>query len=330
MRSSSSLAIAVALTACAFTSVARAQPAPAQGFAVERLYTSAPGGGWFVMDSLDMHGGLGGAFAMTTGYAWNSLRVPDGSEHLAVVSHQAFADFGFAATYDRYRLYFDVASPLAISGDSGTVGAYAFTAPLADPGKDPDVIMDARVGFDARLIGDAQSPFRLGAGAQLFVPSGNSADYETDGTYRGMVRVLAAGDVGGFTYAGQLGAHIRPLDESPTPQGPQGSELLFGVAGGLKVPLSSSEAVIVGPEIWGESAFKALFGGSTTGVEAMLTSRIEGTGEDGGQVRVKLGSGGGLNPQFGAPEWRFVLGVEIFDHSAKAPRADASPGSGPP
>ncbi len=286
MRSSSALAVAVAVTAFAFAPVARAQPAPAQGFAVERLYTSAPGGGWFVMDSLDMHGGLGGAFAVTTGYAWNSLRVPDGSEHLAVVSHQAFADFGFAATYDRYRFYFDVASPLAISGDSGTVGGYAFTAPAADPGKDPDVLMDARIGFDARLIGDARSPFRLGAGAQLFVPSGNSGDYETDGSYRGMVRVLAAGDVGSFTYAGQLGVHIRPLDESPTPQAPQGSELLFGVAGGLKVPLGGGEAVIVGPEIWGESAFKSLFGGSTTGLEAMLTSRIEGTGDDGGQVRV--------------------------------------------
>jgi hypothetical protein len=329
MRSSSAIAIAVAAAACAFAPVARAQPSPAQGFAVERLYASAPGGGWFVMDSLDMHGGLGGAFAVTTGYAWSSLRVPDGSEHLAVVSHQAFADFGFAATYDRYRLYIDVTSPLAISGDSGTVGGYAFTAPAADPGKDPDVVTDARIGFDARLIGDARSPFRLGAGAQLFVPSGNSADYETDGTYRGMVRLLAAGDVGSFTYAGQLGAHIRPLDESPTPQGPQGSELLFGVAGGLKAPLGSSAAVIVGPEIWGESAFKSLFGGSTTGLEAMLTSRIEGTGDDGGQVRVKLGSGGGLNPQFGAPEWRFVLGVEIFDHSAKAPKADPPPGSAP-
>ena len=67
-----------------FASRARAQQQP-QGFAVERFYPSAPGGGWLVMDALDMHGGLGGAVALTSGYARDALRIRDGSRTLPVV-----------------------------------------------------------------------------------------------------------------------------------------------------------------------------------------------------------------------------------------------------
>jgi hypothetical protein len=315
MRSSRALALAVGLAAGALAPRAHAQQQP-QGFAVERFYPSAAGGGWFVMDTLDMHGGLGGAVAITSGYALDPLRVPDGAEHVAVVSHQAFTGFDVALTYHRLRLYLDLASPLVISGSSGTVGAYAFTAPSVDLGHNPDTVVDARVGVDVRLLGEATSAFRLGAGVQLIVPNGNRSDYDTDGTWRAMARGLFAGDVGWFTYAGQLGVHLRPLDDSPTPGSPQGSELLFGVAGGVKLPLGEGSQVVVGPEVYGESAFRSFLGGSSTGLEALLTSRIEGTGDDGQQLRVKLGSGGGLNPQFGAPEWRFVIGFEVFDHSA--------------
>jgi hypothetical protein len=46
-----------------------------QGFAVERFYPSAPGGGWFVMDDINISGGLGGAISLTGGYALNPLEV---------------------------------------------------------------------------------------------------------------------------------------------------------------------------------------------------------------------------------------------------------------
>jgi len=39
---------------------------------------SAPGGGWFVMDTFDIHGGPGGALALTLGYARNSVSVVGG------------------------------------------------------------------------------------------------------------------------------------------------------------------------------------------------------------------------------------------------------------
>jgi len=270
------------------------------------------------MDDLELHGGLGGAAAMTTGYALKPLRVTDGSQHLAVVSDQAITDFGFAATYDRWRLYLNLDAPLVTKGQSGAVGNYQLTAPAFDLGSNPDTLSDARLGVDVRLLGDPRGPFRLGASAQLYVPEGNRSDYDTDGTPRAMFRVLFAGDRRLFTYAGQLGVHVRPLDDAPAPGSPQGSELLFGVAAGVRLPVSRDGAtvVVVGPEVYGETALRSFFGTTATGLEGLATGRLERAPSQGPKWRVKLGSGGGLDPHFGAPEWRIVVGIEIFDHNA--------------
>jgi len=180
------------------------------------------------MDALDMHGGLGGAVNVVISYARNPLRITNGTQRLAVVSDEAFLQLGFAATYDRFRLYFTFDSPLTVRGNDGTVGAYTFTAPSMDPGSSPDAISHGRVGFDARILGGHASPFRLGLGGQLWFPGGAPGSLRTNylsdgppanglGAYNAMVRVLFAGDVGFFTYAGHVGFHRRALDDSPTP-----------------------------------------------------------------------------------------------------------------
>jgi hypothetical protein len=319
--------LVAALAAVALPSRVVAQQQP-QGFAVERFYPSAPGGGWFVMDSLELRGGLGGAASLTTGYARNPLRVTDGTTHRAVVSDEAFTDFGFAITYDRWRLYLNLDMPLVIKGQGGPVGDYTFQAPAVDVGSNPDTLWDPRIGVDVRLLGDARSSFRLGAGAQLFVPNVHQVippnprmDYDTDGTFRAMGRLLFAGEVGPVTYAGQLGVHVRPLDDSPAPGSPQGSELLFGVAAGPRFLVGGDRglAVVVGPEVYGETALRSFGGQNTTGLEALLSGRVEGTAGAGPQLRVKLGVSAGIDPHFGAPEWRMVLGVELFDHGRAQP-----------
>lgn len=307
------------LAAGAYPQRVGAQQFP-QGFAVERLYLAAPGAGWLVMDALDMHGGLGGAMSLSVGYANNPLRVTDGSQRLAVISDQGSADFGFAATWDRWRFYLDLDIPLATSGESGMVGGYSFTSPSVNPGSNPDWVSDSRLGVDVRFLGGPASRFRLGAGAQLIVPNGSRSLYDSDGTFRGMVRVLFAGDVGLFTYAGQVGVHIRPLDDAPALGSPHGSELLFGVAGGAKLPVGRARrwAVIVGPELFGATAFRAFFGLNDTALEGLISGRIEGTADDGMQLRIKLGGGAGIDQRFGAPAWRAVIGIEVFGHRAAA------------
>lgn len=290
---------------------AEAQQNP-QGFAVERFYPAAAGGGWLVMDDLDIDGGFGGGVAVSTGYSRKPLGITrrDATRQFSLVSDEAFIDVGVAATYNRYRVYLNLPMPLLVSGKSGTLGPYQLTAPAVDVGTNPDTISDARVGFDMRLLGKPGGSLRVGAGAQIIFPSGARADFVTDGTYRGIARLLAAGDVGHFSYAGQLGLHIRPVDASPVPGGPNGNEFLFGVSAGRRFSVGADWAMVIGPEVYGDTAFRSFFGDST-GVEGLLTGRLQGTG-DRRFPRLKLGVGVGLDPHFGSPEWRIVFGVELF------------------
>ncbi len=317
---SSSWRCALVSVVMLLTASARAQTQqPAQGFATERLYLSAPGAGWFVMDALDMRGGLGGSFSLTVGYARNALHLSDGTRSVPIVSHQAVADFGAAITYDRWRLYLNLEMPLAIKGQGGTIGGDSFSGPSVDLGSNPDTLTDARIGVDMRILGTPTTGFRLGAGAQLFVPNGNRSEYETDGTYRAMGRVLFAGDEATVTYAGQLGIHVRPLHDSSAPGTPRGSELLFGAALGAKLPVSpsGSTAIVVGPEVFGATALRAFFGSAATALEGLLSARLEGTGDKGLQLRVKLAGGAGIHQQFGAPDWRMVFSIEAFNHNGQ-------------
>lgn len=290
----------------------RAQ-APAEGFAVERFYAAPAGAGWFAMDDLNLRGGLGGAAALSFGYARRPLKVEsaDGRQRLDVVSDQAFVELALAVTYDRLRLSANLSGPLFLSGASGQVDGLQFTAPTASLAQNPDTIADPRLGIDARILGEPSGPFRLGAGAQVIIPSGARSDYLTDDRYRAMGRLLVAGDLDRFGYAGHLGVHLRSLDGGPAPGSPRGSELLFGLAGGARFPIASG-AIVVGPEIYGETALRSFLGARTTGLEALLGARLEGTRSDSAGYRLKLGVGGGLVPRFGAPDLRVVIAFELF------------------
>jgi hypothetical protein len=202
--------------------------------------------------------------------------------------------------------------PLLLNGASGTLGPYQFTAPSVSLGNNPDTIADPRIGVDVRLLGAPGSVLRLGAGAQLIIPSGSRADYVTDGRYRGMFRLLAAGDAGAWRYAGQVGVHVRQLNEAPAPDGPNGSEFLYGLSGGRRFAGSNGWALVAGPEIFGQTAFRSFFSGET-GTEALLTGRFEHTGSE-RNLRIKLGVGHALEQDFGAAQWRVVFGVELFGH----------------
>jgi hypothetical protein len=311
--SSSRLAVAIVLLVGASASAQQARP-----FAVERLYPSPPGGGWFALDALDTHGGLGGALAATSGFQRDPLRVRDDTQRLAVVSDLASLDLGAAVTYRRFRFYASLAVPIVMSGQSGTVAGYSFLAPSVDLGTNPDSVSDVRFGVDVRIVGWHRGPFRLGAGLEVFAPSGNAGEYQTDGTWRAMMRVLCAGDARYFTYAAHLGTHVRALNE-PSPGGPQGTELLFAAAAGTRLPFQERWAVVLGPELYGATAFRSFFGVQTTAVEAMLSARIEGTRDDAAQIRVKLGAGGGLDQHFGAAAWRLLIGVELFGQRSRSP-----------
>jgi len=294
---------------------ARAQT-PVQGFDAERFAPSAPGAGWFVMDSLDMQGRLGGVLSFSSRYARDPLRV----NGTAVVTDSAYAQIAGAVTLGSWRFSASFDLPLVLKGRTATIDGYRYTGPDLDLGTNPDTISDVQVGIDTRLIGEATGPFRLGLGARLWIPSGKTDDYLTDGTYRGMVRLLFAGDVSWLAYAGHLGVHIRPRDDGGVPGAPRGSELLFGAAAGVKLPLGEESRAVLGPEVYGATAFAGIFKSETTSAEALVSARWEQTGEMGPWFRVKLGAGLGLGSSFGSPAWRVVLAIEVFDRTTEQVR----------
>lgn len=286
------------------------------GFALERFYPSAPGSGWLVMSDLNSGGGLGGAIDITSGYARNPLTVSaaGGEQHIGLVSNEAFVNIGAAVTYSRYRVYLNLPVPYLVSGTSGTYGPYQLNAPAVTAGANPDTVADTRLGIDARFFGQPGSSLRLGANAELIFPSGARTDFISDARYRGMFRLLAAGDRGVWSWAGNLGVHVRPLVDTLVPGGPDGSEALFGAGIGRKATVNKDWALVVGPEIFGETAFRAFFNGAT-GVDGLMTARLERSGR-GRNLGVKLGIGHGIIDHFGAPQWRVVLGVEMHGHSS--------------
>ena len=303
--------LAVALTVAAFPAGAQ----QAQGFAVERLYFSAPGAGWVAMDDLSWQGGLGGAVSLTLGEAEKPLEVrsADGTQSLAVVRHQSFAHLGLAATWDRFRLHAGFSSPIYLSGESGAIDGWQFTRPVANLEQNPDAISDVQLGFDARFLGGPSSALRLGASGQLNFPSGARADYLTDDTYRGMLRLLLAGEAGPIAWAGHLGVHLRPLADDRVPGSPRGSELLFGLAAGARLSVPGA-SLRLGPEIFGATALRSFGGSETTALEGLFSARLDGIGATG--LAFVLGAGAGIHPRFGAPRFRAVVGVELAGHAS--------------
>ncbi|HEY1957419.1 MAG TPA: hypothetical protein VGH28_17490 [Polyangiaceae bacterium] len=277
---------AVAIALFAWVAPVHAQ----NGYMLERLDPAPAGSGWITLDALDMHGRFSGAASLTVSYARDPLP--------AIVSDEAFFDLGASITFDRFRFSLDLTSPVAIDGPGANV----------DLARDPDVIWDPRFGFDVRLLGDATSPARLGSSVSILLPNGDPASFESDGTVRGIFQLLFAGDLPHFAYAARAGVHVRRFDA--------GDEFVFGAAAGARFG-PSAWSVVVGPEIFGQTALGDFFG-ARTGLEGLLSARLEHFAPHRPGLRAKLGVGAGLDPNFGAPAWRLVVGVELVGPGASA------------
>ncbi len=306
-----------AILACG---AARAQEA--QGFALERLLQAAPGSGFLAHDDLRWPAALSGGVSLSLGYAHAPLSLDDGrGGALVVVRHQTSADLAFSVGWDRLRAGLRFSSPVYVAGDSGLALGYRFTAPAANLEHNPDALSDLALSVDWRLLGDAQGSVRFAVGAIAWVPSGERSGYATDGSWRGLVRLQAAGDRGPLTWAGYLGVHLRPLDESPVPGSPRGSESVFGAAASWRftpAALPAGAVLAVGPELFGSTAVAAPFSSVATALEALLAARLDTAPYAGATLRFKLGVGAGLHARFGAPAWRVVLAVELFGAAAGA------------
>ncbi len=326
------LAGAFAATAVAFVaSSAHAQAVPTgTGYAADNLNPAERGSDFFTAESLDLRGHGRFAFGMLVGNAYRSLadRRTDGGVNASVLRNQAFLYPGATFTlYDRVRIAFQV--PLAFYSDGNTaamqvqrgdelqnpsaLGTYA-------PPKEEVVLGDVRIGVDVRVYGKYGDPLTLALGVQTFVPTGKPESYTGDGSPRIAPRLSAAGQVGMFQYATQIGAHFRTRDDVAFGRdfgngGRVGNEVTFQVAAGLRL---ADGRVVVGPELYGRKSVNDVDGQSSP-VEALLGGHFGLTST----VRLSAGLGAGLTKSYGAAVVRGIFGLEWVPGSpVEAPPPD--------
>jgi len=309
----SSIRTSLSLTAAALTTLlattALGQP-KADGFSLNRFEPSDRGSEWFTTESLDMRGDMRFAGGLVLDYGRKPLVLydTDGEERSAIVENQLFGHVG-ASMVLRERFRLGLSLPVAIwqNGDGGSTGAQTFES------NNSTTIGDARLTGDVRLMGSYGDPLTLAAGLQFFAPTGSQESYTGDGSIRIAPRVLAAGDISMFTYAGRLGFTWRGHDDDFA-DSPMGSQLDFAVAGGLR---AVDGRLVVGPELFGSTVVTdadAVFGRRTTPFEIIVGGHFLATE----QIRVGAGVGPGLTRAFGTPQMRALASIEWVQPAPKA------------
>jgi outer membrane protein OmpA-like peptidoglycan-associated protein len=290
--------------AAVFVAALNARDAFAQssGFALDRFDPSERGSDWFTEESMDFRGHLRPAGGIVGDWARKPLvtYAPDGTEHTALVSDALYAYFGGALVlWDRARVGLQVPIALYQAGDNANASGQFFTAPSGAS------FGDVRLGIDALAWGRYGQPVSVGGGVQLYVPTGDRAAFTGDGKVRIVPRVLAAGTIGAFEYAGRLGIAYRAQNDrfagSPT-----GSQVFFGAAAGVR---AVDDKLVAGPELslaTGIEDADAFFKRHTTPLEILFGAHYAVAPE----WRVGGGVGPGLTRAFGTPEVRFVLSAE--------------------
>lgn len=290
---------ATTIAAAILATPASAFAQQASGFSLDRFDPAERGSDWFTQESLDLRGNRP-AIGVTGDYAHDPLVIynADGSTRSVVVSDQLFLHVGGALVLgSRVRIGVNLPVALAQSGQTGTSNGTTFGAPTSA------AVGDLRLGLDVRLLGEYGDPFTLAAGVQVFLPTGDQAQFAGDGSVRALPRLMAAGQVGLFAYSAKVGFEYR---ENQAFGGSNlGSELLFGAAAGMQ---ALQKRLVVGPEVWGgtvvttsEGPFKT----ANTPFEALLGAHYLV-----GDFRVGMGAGPGLTRAYGEPDFRVLAMIE--------------------
>jgi len=282
----------------AFARDAHAQTA--SGFSLNRYEPSERGSEWFSQDTLDLRGHLRPAIGVTGDFGYKPLVIynSDGSERSAIVETQLFAHVGASIVLlDRIRFGLNLPIALSQSGAGGTASGVTYTP------AEKTSLGDVRVGGDVRILGRYGEAFTLAGGVQVFIPSGDRAQYTSDGKVRVTPRLQAAGDIDMFAYALRLGLAYRGLNESFAGSS-LGTEFTFGASAGVRV---LDKKLLLGPEIFGSTV---VVDGESFNKQATPFELIFGGHYSFGDYRLGAGVGPGLSRGFGTPQVRALLSFE--------------------
>ena len=281
------------------TSYAQGQSA---GFSVNQLDPSERGSDWFVLESLDLRGHMRPAIGVVGDWAYRPLVATDANGNFvrSIIRDQLFIYPGASLVlWERLRLAVNLPVQLFSDGNSAVLAGSTYQPPA-----NATALGDLRLGADVRLLGKYGDAFTGAIGFQLSLPTGDQASYTGDGSVSFSPRVLLAGDVGPFVYAGKIGVTIRGLDE-PFAASHIGHDLRFGASAGLRLV---DHNLVVGPEIYGRTVVVdgSAFTADATPVEILFGAHYKIANA----VRVGAGIAAGLTSGLGSPRNRGVLSVE--------------------
>ena len=308
------LVTATLLGAGALASASQASAQEQPGYASNHFQPSERGSQWFALDSLDLRGSGRLAIGAVNDYSYRSLvaYASDGTVDASIVRNQLTTHLGGAVVLaDRVRIGLSVPLQLFADGHTASINGVTFRP------SDEVAVGDVRLSGDVRLFGVHGDAGTLAAGAELYVPSGQTSAYTGDGEPRVAPRLLFAGRTDSFAYAARAGVMVRGREEDYG-DGRIGTSLNAGLSAGL---LLADGKVLVGPELFGSTVLSKghAFEARTTPVEALLGTHVD-LGSD---VRLGAGVGAGLTRGYGAPVFRGLLSIEWVPGDAPAPKVEA-------
>jgi len=292
---------------------ARAQQAA--GFAVDRFEPAAPGSRFLSLESLDFEGHLRPAAGLVSTWGWKPLVVYDGqSNQVAALVAQQLVEHvqGALVVWDRARFDLDLPVPLVHSGTSTVVGGQTYGAPEGNG------IGDLRLGAVARLYARRDGAFTGALAAQVFLPTGDTKAFSSDGGVRFWPQLLASGRRDRLSWAGRFGVHVRPRNGCNCDLSP-GSELTAGAGGAWRfVPRFAAGAELYLASAIAGGPFASRAG---TSLEMMFAGHLVAAP----RWNVSLGVAPGLSDGAGTPAARIVLGVSYVVEPAPPPPAPPPP-----
>lgn len=282
-----------ALAALLATSTASSAEQPS--LALNRFDPASAGDRMFAVPSPFVAGSLTPHFMLVGDYAHNPLLVSTAKTDQvvgAVVSSQFFIHLN--ATFALWnRLNVNINAPVALqqSGDNPARGDQSFLSPSKTQ------FGDLRVGLRLRIFGEYNDAFQAAIGGSLWLPTGASNSFVSDGRIRGMPHLIVGGRTPSVVWSFMTGMEFRPTQQFASVS--QGSMVKLGA--GFGILAGDDNQFQIGPEI---NAALTLEDASarTSNLEAMVNARYRVVRD----FELGLGVGPGLSKGIGTPDVRAV------------------------
>ncbi len=249
------------------TSSPRALAQASDGFGLDRFAPAPTTEDGFALQWPRSLGHLRLGAMLTFDYAHSPLvlSAPDGGESAgSIIAHRLVAHGNVAlGLSDRFEVHLRAPITLAQGGDDPAISAIRFSEP------DSTSLGDVVLGGSARIIGEDESAFQLGASINLALPTGSRETLSGNGAVTPSLGVNTTYHLDKTTLAANLGFTFRPARDYGTSK--LGTEMTFGVGGYQRL----SERLMLGAELFGSTTPRdgQTFTRTGTAMELLLGAR---------------------------------------------------------